>query len=346
MLPLIEMMLKSQNGEAFSRMQKKFGLDAAQTEKALEAVLPAFSSGLKRNAAKPKDFGAFMQSLSSGRHEKYIDDSKKAFSKKGIKDGNGILGNLFGSKKVSRAVAAQAAQASGVEEGIIKKMLPVVASMVMGGLFKQSTGQMQKFGDTGNSSGGGILGQILGELVKGGFGSKDANQQQNRNPPRGRRQKNNPLGDILEQMMGGGNRTSGPQRNAPQNNPYGNDNPLGQIFEQMLGGKRGQYQPNDEPQTIRRRRTTQQEPDFYERDDGYDDLGPTDRYEQPRDRPITRNSGNRKNAPQRRAPRKQAPQQRGGGLEELFGDMFETGREVDNGYQGGIESIFDKYIKR
>ncbi|MCF6321481.1 MAG: DUF937 domain-containing protein [Rhizobiaceae bacterium] len=320
MLPLIEMMLKSQNGEAFSQLQKQFGLDASQAEKALEAVLPAFSSGLKRNATKPKDFGAFMQTLSGGRHEQYADDSKAAFSTKGIQEGNGILGYLFGSKDVSRAVATQAAQASGVDEGTIKKMLPVVASMVMGGLFKQSTGQMQNFGNTGKSSGGGILGQILGELVNGGFGNQGANQRQSPNP-RGRRQKNNPLGDILEQMMGGGSRSSGRQRNAPQNNPYGNDNPLGQIFEQMLGDKRGQYQPNDEqqPQTTRRRRSTQQEPDFFERD-----------------------RGSRKNAPRQR----QTPQRRGGGLDELFGDMFETGRQVDSGYQGGIESIFDKYMKR
>ena len=45
----------------------------------------------------------------------------------------------------------------------------------------------------------------------------------------------NPLGQILEGMFGGG-----AQRQAPQSggNPFGN-NPLGQIFQDMLGGTMG-----------------------------------------------------------------------------------------------------------
>jgi len=343
MLPLIEMMLKSQNGDAFSQIQKQFDLNPAQTEKALEAVMPAFSTGLKRNAAKPRDFGAFMQTLSGGRHEKYAEDTKAAFSREGVREGNGILGHLFGSKDVSRAVANQAAESSGVDEGIIKKMLPVVATMVMGGMFKQSTGQMQNFGDTRSSGGGGILGQILGELVKGGIGNQSTKQRQNRNQPRGRQEKNNPLGDILEQMLGGA--TAGRQRNTPQDNRQSGDNPLGQIFEELLGSKRDTYQPREEPrkQTRRRRQTTRAEPEFYEPEGGFDDIGSADRYNQPapRNDRLTRNRSG-----QRNAPRNQAPQRRGGGLEDLFGDMFETGRKVDDGYQGGIEAIFDKLMKR
>ena len=58
-------------------------------------------------------------------------------------EGNGILGHLFGSKELSRAVAAQAAQATGIGQEMLKQMLPVIASMIMGGLFKQSTAQAQ-----------------------------------------------------------------------------------------------------------------------------------------------------------------------------------------------------------
>ena len=49
MMSLFEMMQKSQNGEAYRQLAQQFGLDSEQTEKALEALMPAFSSGLKRN---------------------------------------------------------------------------------------------------------------------------------------------------------------------------------------------------------------------------------------------------------------------------------------------------------
>ena len=58
-------------------------------------------------------------------------------------EGNGILGHLFGSKDLSRAVASQAAQATGIGQQVLQQMLPVIASMIMGGLFKQSTNQLQ-----------------------------------------------------------------------------------------------------------------------------------------------------------------------------------------------------------
>lgn len=338
MLPLMEMLMKSGNGDAFAQIQQQFGLDAAQTEKALEAVMPAFSTGLKRNASSPQDFGAFMHSISDGRHGQYVENPGAAFSQSGVKEGNGILGHLFGSKQVSRAVATQASQASGVGESIIKKMLPVVASMVMGGMFKQSTGQAQHFGGSAQAmGGGGILGQILGELVKGGL-SKGQGQR----APQQQRG-NNPLGDIIEQMMGGG------RGRGQSSAPTGGDNPLGEIFKDMLSGKQDDYQGK---QTSRRqpqqtRPTQRDEPDFYEPenyDDGpvgdFEDIGSAEQYQRPRTRSI--NPGASSDYDQQSSPQKRG----GGGLEDLFGDMFETGRKVDKGYQGGIESIFDKLLKR
>jgi hypothetical protein len=83
-----------------------------------------------------------MQDITSGSYAKYFEDMSKAFTPQGISDGNNILGQLFGSKEVSRAVAAQAAQMTGIGQEIYKQMLPVMADTLMGGLFKQATGQM------------------------------------------------------------------------------------------------------------------------------------------------------------------------------------------------------------
>ena len=138
MLPLYDMMTQAQNGHAMEIMAKQFGLAQEQASKAMAALMPAFSEGFKRNAANPYDFGTFISALASGQHAKYFEDMTKAFTPQGVADGNGVLGQLFGSKEVSRAIAAQAAQMTGIGQEIYKQMLPVMASTMMGGLFKQS----------------------------------------------------------------------------------------------------------------------------------------------------------------------------------------------------------------
>ena len=53
-------------------------------------------------------------------------------------DGNNILGHIFGSKDVSRNVAAQAASSTGIGASLIKKALPLLASLAMGAMSKGS----------------------------------------------------------------------------------------------------------------------------------------------------------------------------------------------------------------
>ena len=236
MLPLFDMLSNAQNGNALEQMARQFGLSQQQAQEAMAALMPAFSQGLKRNAANPYDLGAFLNALASGQHARYFEDAAAAFSPQGMQEGNGILGHLFGSKELSRAVAAQAAQATGIAQQTLQQMLPVLASMIMGGLFKQSTGQMNAagFGGQGNP-----LQEIIEQMMKqgGGFGQPQA--QPRREAPQ-QSPFDNPLGKILEGMFGGGGQAQQPQ--APQGSPYG-DNPLGRIFEEMLGGGQRQAEP-------------------------------------------------------------------------------------------------------
>jgi hypothetical protein len=142
MLPLFDMMMQAQNGAAMEAIAKQFNLAQEQATKAMAALMPAFSTGLKRSTSNPYDFMGLMQAVASGNYAKYFEDMTKAFTPEGVSDGNNILAQLFGSKEVSRAVAAQAAQMTGIGQEIYKKMLPVMADTLMGGLFKQTTGQM------------------------------------------------------------------------------------------------------------------------------------------------------------------------------------------------------------
>ncbi|MFN3634983.1 MAG: DUF937 domain-containing protein, partial [Rhizobium rhizophilum] len=141
MLPLFDMMMQAQNGMAMDAMAKQYGLAQEQAAKAVAALMPAFASGFKRNTTNPYDFSALLQSMTSGSYAKYFEDMSSAFTPQGIADGNQVLQQLFGSKEVSRAIAAQAAQLSGIGQDILKQMMPAMADTLMGGLFKQTTGQ-------------------------------------------------------------------------------------------------------------------------------------------------------------------------------------------------------------
>ena len=147
MLPLFDLMMKAQNGEAVEAMSKQFGLAQEQMTEAMAALMPAFSTGFKRTATDPYDFSALMGAISSGNYAKYFEDMSKAFTPQGVSDGNMILGQIFGSKDVSRAVAAQAAQMSGIGQDVYKQMLPIVANTMVGGFFKQMAGQFRATGD-------------------------------------------------------------------------------------------------------------------------------------------------------------------------------------------------------
>lgn len=211
MLPLFDMLTNAQNGGAMKEIAEKFGLDQSQMNSALEAMMPAFSNGLKRNTSSPDAMGQFMKALSSGNHSQYFENAASAFAPQGVEDGNNILGHLFGSKDVSRAVAAQAEAASGVGQGIIKQLLPVIASTLMGGMFNQTNDQMKAMGGGGS---GNVFGDLVGQMMGGGRGGS------------------NPLGDMLGGMLGGTGGTGGTGGKQQ-------DNPFGKMMEGMMGGMTG-----------------------------------------------------------------------------------------------------------
>ncbi len=238
MLPLFDMMAKAQNGQAMDAMARHFQLSQAQVQNAMQALLPAFSEGLKRNAYDPYGMGNFMTALASGNHARYFDNPMTAFTPGGMSEGEGILGHLFGSKEVSRAVTQQAAAMTGIGQEVLKQMLPAMAAMIMGGLFKQSTNQLNA---GGFGAGGNIIGEIIEQMMRQGtqMGTgmvPKPSQPQMPNPF------DNPFGKVLEGMFGGARKEPEPEKINPFD-PFGN-NPLGKIFQDMLGA--GEPEPEPE----------------------------------------------------------------------------------------------------
>ena len=116
-----------------------------------------------------------MAPLTKGGHERYADDSSLLGAQETEKDGNGILGHLFGSKQVSRKVADHASAETGIGSAILKKMLPVIATMVMGGLAKKAMGGggRELAGNVMNKASrrsGSMLGNLAGKALSSGLG--------------------------------------------------------------------------------------------------------------------------------------------------------------------------------
>ena len=80
-----------------------------------------------------------------------------------VTKGNDILGQIFGSKDVSRTVAGHAAGQTGLDPELLKKMLPILAMLVGGYLSSRGGAQGE-----GQGGAGGILGSILGSMLGGG----------------------------------------------------------------------------------------------------------------------------------------------------------------------------------
>jgi hypothetical protein len=82
-----------------------------------------------------------------------------------VTDGNGILGHLLGSKDVSRQVATRASAQTGLSADVLKRMLPLAATLMMGSFSKQSANAAAL--PAGLSGSGGGIAAMLTPLLDG-----------------------------------------------------------------------------------------------------------------------------------------------------------------------------------
>ncbi|MDJ0739063.1 MAG: DUF937 domain-containing protein [Gammaproteobacteria bacterium] len=152
---LLDMIMNAQNGDVVRQVANNFQLDEGQARSAIGALVPALSKGFSNNAASGQGLDDLIGALSRGNHSRYIEQPAALTDQAAVVEGNGILGHIFGSKDVSREVASRAAERSGVDSGVLKKMLPLLASAAMGAMAKQgfASAPNQLAGDQGGGLG-------------------------------------------------------------------------------------------------------------------------------------------------------------------------------------------------
>jgi hypothetical protein len=154
---LLNILLDDQNAPAIGQLAKNFGLSETSARQAVAQMAPALTRGMQRNIGNPQGLESLMGALNSGNHQRYVDRPETLGDADTLADGNAILGHLFGSKDISRRVASNASANTGLDDGLLKKMLPVVASMMMGTMSKQAAAGSS----TGAAQARGFLQQLL-----------------------------------------------------------------------------------------------------------------------------------------------------------------------------------------
>ncbi len=203
---LLEMIMQAQGGASAQQAGSALGLNQSQTQSAIAALLPAISSALKQNTGNPEGLAGLLGALQKGNHQQYLEQPELMGRPETVADGNNILGHLFGSKDVSRAVAGHAAQKTGIGADVLKKLLPMVATMAMGSLSSQTrqpSMQQQlaslainKMLGGGQQQQAGGLGGLLGGLLGGG--QQNQIQQQQREAQQQHQQGMGMLGKMLD----------------------------------------------------------------------------------------------------------------------------------------------------
>lgn len=166
-MSLLDTIMSAGGGGVINQLAGQFGLSPEQAQNAVSALLPHITGQMQENASQPGGLAGMANALESGDHQQYIDDPSQLSSPEAAQEGHGILGHLFGGSNAPDQIADQASQETGLHPGLLKSMLPVVASLAMGALSKHAESAS---GEQGEGAGGlmGALGSILGGGQGGG----------------------------------------------------------------------------------------------------------------------------------------------------------------------------------
>jgi hypothetical protein len=151
--------LLAQTG-GLQQMARELGINEQQVRSGAAALLPAIAGGFKKQAQSSGIDGltGMLGKLGGGGLLDNVLSSKPT----DVSRGNDVLGQIFGSKEVSRTVAANAATNSGLDAATLQKLLPMLAMAVGGFMAKQANAP------SAPATGGGGLGGLVAGLVGGG----------------------------------------------------------------------------------------------------------------------------------------------------------------------------------
>jgi len=185
----------------------KIGADEGEVNNAIHTLVPALVGGLAENVQANEIDSSELESAVAQQGASGLLDGGVSVDQVDPKQGDQYVARIFGGND-SNAVASALAGTGAGGGDLIKKLLPILAPIVLAYIGKQLTQKSAAPAGGGapqtQTAPSGGLGDVLGGILGGGGGGG-----------------NNPLGSILGSVLGGN------QGNA-----------IGEILGGLLGGKK------------------------------------------------------------------------------------------------------------
>ena len=191
-----------------SEIASKIGADEGEVNNAIRTLVPALVGGVAENVQANQIDSSDLESAVAEEGAGGLLDGGVSVDAVDEKQGDQYVAKIFGGNDSNAVASALAGQGAGGGD-LIKKLLPILAPIVLAYIGKQLTKGSAPAEPQAQSSGGGGLGDVLGGILGGAGGGGG----------------NNPLGSILGSVLGGGG-------------GGGQSNPIGEILGGLLGGKK------------------------------------------------------------------------------------------------------------
>lgn len=185
-----------------SDLAARLGVDEATARSAVDEALPALLGGMGANAQDAA--GAASLERAVQHHSPQLFEGGVNLDEVDEDDGDKIVHNVFGDH-TDQVVQKLGSTESGGGQGIIQKLLPILAPIVLSFLASQFAKRQQGGGAApaqadAPTGGGGGIGDILGGLLGGGGSTSSAGGAGGGGGMLGG------LGDLLGGLLGGGRR--------------------------------------------------------------------------------------------------------------------------------------------
>jgi hypothetical protein len=170
----------------------KIGADQGEVDNAIKTLVPALVGGLAQNVHSDDIDSSKLESAVAQQGASGLLDGGVNVDQVDQKAGDNLVASLFGGND-SNAVASALSGTGAGGGDLIKKLLPILAPIVLAYIGKQLTkgSGSAPAQPQAQSAGGGGLGDILGSILGGSAGGGGGDG-------------NNPLGSILGSVIGGG----------------------------------------------------------------------------------------------------------------------------------------------
>ena len=185
MSSVIDLVQQHLGPQEIAQIGQQLGTDPAATKQAIDAALPGLVGGMASTAQQPKGAGELHTLM--GSHSGVLGNLGSIISAGGA--GGGVLGSILGQHQPSVEQGVQ--QASGLGSDKAKKLLMILAPIVLSALARRSMGaggaapaQPDAAGSPAGAGGG------LGDILR-----QEATQIQQQNP--------GAFGGVLGKILGG-----------------------------------------------------------------------------------------------------------------------------------------------